>query len=103
LPQVSIPALPKLEEIVKPAKLVEEKSNEETTKKLSRREKALAKVEPEDRLRRTVFVGNLPVECCKSKVMLRSLKKKFAAYGKLVSIRFRSVVSQIFIATLHSF
>lgn len=64
---------------------------EPTERPLSRREKARAKEEPEDRLRRTIFAGNLPVEICKSKVMQRALKKKFAAHGNLVSIRFRSI------------
>jgi hypothetical protein len=35
---------------------------------LSRRQKAKAIAEPEERLQRTVFIGNLPVDVCKSKV-----------------------------------
>ncbi len=58
LPKVEVPDLPKLEDIIK----------EEEPKQLSRREKARAKAEPEDRLRRTLFVGNLPISICKSKV-----------------------------------
>lgn len=90
LPQVAIPNLPKLEDIL-PKEPEPTPVDPDAPKKLSRREKARAEAEPEDRLRRTLFVGNLPIAVCKDKKLQRALKKKFAAHGKLVSIRFRSI------------
>lgn len=93
MPQVAVKALPKPEDLAKPVEptKVETEVDGDQPKPLSRREKAKAKLEPEERLRRTLFVGNVPVAVCKSKSLQRALKKKFAVHGKLVSIRFRSV------------
>ncbi|WVO18633.1 hypothetical protein L204_106352 [Cryptococcus depauperatus] len=49
---------------------------------------------PEDKNRRTVFIGNLPNEAAKSKRALKQLKahiKSFVPTAKIESIRFRSV------------
>ncbi|KAG9297319.1 hypothetical protein G9A89_002008 [Geosiphon pyriformis] len=46
--------------------------------------------EDDERLERTVFVGNLPVSVI-SKVDYKFLKKKFSQFGHIDSIRFRSI------------
>ncbi|NXI45333.1 RBM34 protein, partial [Galbula dea] len=58
-------------------------SDEDTTVKQNKEQK----VADETVNRRTVFVGNLPVNCT-----VRALKSLFKEYGQIKSIRFRSLV-----------
>ena len=68
IPEVTpVPLIPSSQGILK----VKDAAKEPT---LSRRQKAKAIAEPEERLQRTVFVGNLPVDVCKSKVWRYGLK-----------------------------
>jgi nucleolar protein 12 len=49
-------------------------------------------VAEQEKNERSVFVGNLPVSTIQ-KENYRDLKKTFAEYGEIESIRFRSIVS----------
>ncbi|XP_073249113.1 RNA-binding protein 34-like [Porites lutea] len=60
--------------------------DEELIKKARKRKKKSSEAEENpERLARTVFVGNLPIEFTRKK-----LKKLFAVYGEVESVRFRS-------------
>jgi nucleolar protein 12 len=75
----------------KKAKLEEEniqkKVEEEKARQIKQKEVEKEKNE------RTLFVGNLPVSTIQ-KDQYKELKKVFSEYGKIESIRFRSVVSR---------
>lgn len=64
---------------------------DEQPSKLSRRQKRTVFTDDADRLDRTLFIGNLPVACCKDKKMQRELRNIFSPYGTVESMRFRSI------------
>ncbi|KAG2221859.1 hypothetical protein INT45_003573 [Circinella minor] len=74
----------------------EEKSNEEgvnTTKSdetPKKKTKAERKEEDKKKNERSIFVGNVPVECME-KTGLKEFKQKFTEFGIIESVRFRSV------------
>ncbi|KAI8877147.1 RNA-binding domain-containing protein [Backusella circina FSU 941] len=80
-------ALPPL--AAKKRKAVEEE--EETSNKKKKKEvKKLTNDEKAEKELRTVFIGNLPVECAE-KDGLKQLKERFKECGNIESVRFRSV------------
>lgn len=66
------------------ALLAQTGDNTETTKYMT---PAQRKAQDE----RTVFVGNVPVTCANNKAHSKKLKKHFATYGEVESMRFRSI------------
>jgi len=79
-------------EMAKKAK-IEEKDAKESLEK--EKERLIQQREAEqEKNERTLFVGNLPVSTIQ-KAQYKELKKTFAKYGTIESIRFRSVVSVI--------
>lgn len=46
----------------------------------------------QEKIEKTVFVGNVPVEAVKSKKLQKSLAALFAEHGTVESMRFRSIV-----------
>lgn len=83
----------KVAEASKKAKLEEEKAKKSVEDEKERQIKQ--KKEEQEKNDRTVFVGNLPVSTIQ-KENYKDLKKTFAEYGEIVSIRFRSIVSILF-------
>ncbi|KAG2180995.1 hypothetical protein INT43_008577 [Umbelopsis isabellina] len=78
----------KIAEASKKAKLEEEKVKKSVEDEKERQIKQ--KKEEQEKNERTVFVGNLPVSTIQ-KENYKDLKKTFAEYGEIVSIRFRSI------------
>ncbi|KAI7875173.1 RNA-binding domain-containing protein [Lichtheimia hyalospora FSU 10163] len=48
------------------------------------------KVDEKEKNERTIFIGNVPVACCEEKSKSKALKRTFATYGAIESMRFRS-------------
>ncbi|EMG50848.1 Nucleolar protein 12 [Candida maltosa Xu316] len=67
-----------------------EKASEETKKAKAATTIDLKEAELE-KAERTIFVGNVPSEIITSKPMEKSFKKLFKHYGKIESIRYRSI------------
>lgn len=65
--------------------------SEEDTENPKQERKRSSQDDPE-RLKRTVFVGNVPSKCCKDKKMQKDLKNLFKAHGPVESLRFRSLI-----------
>ncbi|CDH52915.1 nucleolar protein [Lichtheimia corymbifera JMRC:FSU:9682] len=68
----------------------EEKPEEEEEKKADSMSQERKVVDEKEKNERTVFVGNVPVACCEEKSKSRALKRAFATYGAIESMRFRS-------------
>ncbi|CDS08395.1 hypothetical protein LRAMOSA09758 [Lichtheimia ramosa] len=47
-------------------------------------------VDEKEKNERTIFIGNVPVACCEEKSKSKALKRTFATYGAIESMRFRS-------------
>lgn len=84
-----------------PAKKKAKAEMEDPQKKAEEEKQRLLKIRDEEKEKneRTLFVGNLAVSTIQ-KDEYKELKKTFSEYGKIESIRFRSVVSFIFLACL---
>eukprot|EP00126_Sphaerothecum_destruens_P012289 Sdes_comp21062_c0_seq1m19754 len=57
----------------------------ENEEKNPNRKKSKSKEDSQERLSRTIFVGNVPISCTDKKI-----SERFRTYGKIESVRFRS-------------
>lgn len=71
---------------------------DEQDAKLSRREKAKLKQDPQEKLDRTLFIGNVPSACLVDSNARNDLLKLFSKFGTVESMRFRSLTTQAHIS-----
>ncbi|EEB05501.1 RNA-binding protein Nop12 [Schizosaccharomyces japonicus yFS275] len=74
----------------------EDKKEAEKEEEIPEEEKPLVEIENRvnkelEKSERTVFVNNLPAKIVTDKKLTKSLKKHFSQYGKVQSVRFRSI------------
>ena len=70
----------------------DDKESEESEEKgITRKQRKEILCDTQEKQERTLFLGNLPVSCATDKIMIKTLKARFIPYGKVESIRFRSI------------
>ncbi|KAJ1719864.1 Nucleolar protein 12 [Coemansia erecta] len=72
-------------------KEIEDEEEDEILNKKSNKSKYEPKPQDPDVLRRTIFIGNITIECITDGKVYNQLKAMCTKYGKVKSIRFRSV------------
>ncbi|KAJ2231957.1 Nucleolar protein 12 [Coemansia sp. RSA 1722] len=72
-------------------KEVEDEEDEELLNQKSKKKKYARMVQDSELLKRTIFIGNITIECITDGKVYSQLKALCAKYGKIKSIRFRSI------------
>ncbi|KAJ1648282.1 Nucleolar protein 12 [Coemansia asiatica] len=72
-------------------KEVEDQEEEDMLNPKSKKKKYARMVQDPDVLKRTIFIGNITIECITDGKVYSQLKAMCAKYGKIKSIRFRSI------------
>ncbi|KAI8142197.1 hypothetical protein BJV82DRAFT_615929 [Fennellomyces sp. T-0311] len=80
----------KAEVLENDAQDTEAKAEEKAPAVAKKKQKSVIKAEQREKDERSIFVGNVPVSCTE-KPDSKEFKRKFAEYGAIESIRFRSV------------
>ncbi|KAJ2723587.1 Nucleolar protein 12 [Coemansia sp. Benny D115] len=71
---------------------IEGEEDEEEVRKRSKKASMLGRMHQDpEKLKRTIFIGNITVECITNNQTYKDLKNMCAEHGKVVSLRFRSI------------
>lgn len=70
---------------------IEQDNEDKKPEGITRKQRKEILSDSQEKLARTLFLGNLPVTAATDKALIKALKARFTAYGQVESVRFRSI------------
>lgn len=70
---------------------IEQDNENKKPEGITRKQRKEILSDSQEKLARTLFLGNLPVTAATDKALIKALKARFTAYGQVESVRFRSI------------